>query len=145
LYSKSLIYFLKYGCWLNPFPSNCFQFSVAGVGYAPSFQGRSLNGQIADPAFVQVPSFNPHPNAYDRQQQQDSNGWSYSFGYPSPIALEDASSKQARRSGNNNRNNAVRQRTDRLTQTIIDWRKDRRLRLDRSQGECLAILGELID
>jgi hypothetical protein len=63
--------------------------SVAGVGYAPSYYGKTLYGQIVNPGFVPLPSFNPYPMAY-RQQQQDPNGWSYSFGHPSPIAFEDA-------------------------------------------------------
>jgi hypothetical protein len=54
--------------------------SVAGVGYAPSYYGKTLYGQIADPGFVPLPSFNLQPMAY-RQQQQDPNGWSYSFEY----------------------------------------------------------------
>ncbi|XP_046457455.1 brachyurin-like [Daphnia pulex] len=67
----------------------------AGVGYAPSYHGKSLSGQIVNPGFVPLPSFNLHPMAY-RQQQQDPSGWSYSFGHPSPIAFEDAwFSKQA--------------------------------------------------
>jgi hypothetical protein len=63
--------------------------SVAGVGYAPSYHGKSLYGQIVNPGFVPLPSFNPQPMAY-RQQQQEPSGWSYSFGHPSPIAFEDA-------------------------------------------------------
>ncbi len=65
--------------------------SVADVESAPSNQGKSLNGQIADPAFVQVPSFSPHPMTF-RQQQQQPSGWSYSFGHYSPITLTDFSS-----------------------------------------------------
>ncbi|XP_046648350.1 brachyurin-like isoform X1 [Daphnia pulicaria] len=63
--------------------------NFADVESAPSSQAKSLNDQIADPAFVQVPSFNPHPMTF-RQQQQQPSGWSYSFGHPSPIAFEDA-------------------------------------------------------
>ena len=58
--------------------------SVDYVGYAPFYHGKTLYGQIANPALVPVPSFHPYPMAY-RQQQQDSNGWSYSFSYPSVI------------------------------------------------------------
>jgi hypothetical protein len=66
-----------------------FFISVASVGYAS--YDKSLSGQIVNPGFVPLPSFNPHPMAY-RQQQQDPSGWSYSFGHPSPIALEDVPS-----------------------------------------------------
>jgi hypothetical protein len=63
--------------------------SVAGVGYAPSYQGKTLYGQITNPGFVLLPSFNPYyPMAY-RQQEQTPNGWIYSYGYPTPLALED--------------------------------------------------------
>ncbi|EFX78386.1 hypothetical protein DAPPUDRAFT_246341 [Daphnia pulex] len=67
---------------------------IAGVGYAPSYHGKTLQGQIVNPEFVPLPSFNPHPGMAYRQQHQDPNGWSYSFGHPSPIALEDASSSR---------------------------------------------------
>ncbi|EFX78155.1 hypothetical protein DAPPUDRAFT_105418 [Daphnia pulex] len=62
---------------------------VAGVGYAPSYQGKTLYGQITNPGFVPLPSFNPYyPMAY-RQQEQTPNGFVYSYGYPTPLALED--------------------------------------------------------
>ncbi len=60
--------------------------SVVDVESAPSSQGKSWNDQIADPAFVQVPFFSPHPMTF----RQQPSGWSYSFGHPSPIAFEDA-------------------------------------------------------
>ncbi|XP_046457471.1 chymotrypsinogen A-like isoform X2 [Daphnia pulex] len=61
----------------------------AGVGYAPSNHGKSLYGEITNPAFVPVPSVYPYPMMY-RQQEQRPNGWSYSFGYP-----VDSSGRQA--------------------------------------------------
>ncbi|EFX78394.1 hypothetical protein DAPPUDRAFT_105310 [Daphnia pulex] len=64
---------------------------VADVGYAPSYHGKTLYGQIASPGFVPLPSFNPHPGMAYRQQQQDPNGWSYSFGYPNLIPPADVS------------------------------------------------------
>ncbi|EFX78393.1 hypothetical protein DAPPUDRAFT_105311 [Daphnia pulex] len=70
--------------------SNCLN-SVAHVGYAPSYHGKTLYGQIADPGFVPLPSFNPYPGMAFRQQQQNPNGWSYSFGYPNLISPEDVS------------------------------------------------------
>ncbi|EFX78390.1 hypothetical protein DAPPUDRAFT_246337 [Daphnia pulex] len=67
---------------------------IADVGYAPSYHGKSWNGQIADPGFVPLPSFNPYPGMAFRQQQQDPNGWSYSFGYPNLISPADVSSSK---------------------------------------------------
>jgi hypothetical protein len=55
--------------------------SVTGVGYAPSYHGKSLHDKITSPAFVPVPSVYRYPMAY-RQQEQRPNGWFYSFGYP---------------------------------------------------------------
>jgi hypothetical protein len=72
---------------------SCLINSVAGVGYAPFYHGKTLQGHIVNPEFVPLPSFNLQPMAF-RQQQQDPSGWSYSFGYPNPIALEDASSSR---------------------------------------------------
>ncbi|XP_046458167.1 chymotrypsinogen A-like [Daphnia pulex] len=63
--------------------------SVAGVGYAPSYQGKTLYGQITNPGFVPLPSFNPYYPAMYRQQKQTPNGFVYSYGYPNPLALED--------------------------------------------------------
>ncbi len=62
--------------------------SVDGVGSAPSYQGKALYGQIVDPRFVPLPSFNPYPVMY-RQQEQTPNGWSYSYEYPNPITVGD--------------------------------------------------------
>ncbi len=63
--------------------------SVDGVGYAPSYQGKTLYGQITSPGFVPVPSFNPYPAVVYRQQQQEPSGWSYSYEYPNPITVGD--------------------------------------------------------
>ncbi|XP_046457643.1 transmembrane protease serine 11D-like [Daphnia pulex] len=60
-----------------------------GVGYAPSYQGKTLYGQITNPGFVPLPSFNPYYPAMYRQQEQTPNGFVYSYGYPTPLALED--------------------------------------------------------
>jgi hypothetical protein len=60
--------------------------SVDGVGYAPSYQG--LYDQIDDPRFVLLPSFYPVPMTY-RQQEETPNGWIYSYGYSTPLRLED--------------------------------------------------------
>ncbi|XP_046457647.1 transmembrane protease serine 11D-like [Daphnia pulex] len=57
-----------------------------GVGYAPSYQG--LYDQIDDPRFVLLPSFYPVPMTY-RQQEETPNGWIYSYGYSTPLRLED--------------------------------------------------------
>jgi hypothetical protein len=77
--------FFKFEHWLNVI---YYLNSVAGVGYAPSYQGKTLYGQIVDPRFVPLPSFNPYPMTY-RHQEQTPNGWIYSYGYPTPLALED--------------------------------------------------------
>ena len=63
-------------------------YSVDGASNAPAYQGETLSDHIANPGFEPLPSFNPHPMMY-RHQQQQPNGWSYSFGHPSPITLAD--------------------------------------------------------
>jgi hypothetical protein len=50
------------------------------VGYAPSYQGKSLSGQIANPGFRPLSSFNPYTLMF-RHEQQQPNGWFYSFGH----------------------------------------------------------------
>ncbi|XP_046457453.1 chymotrypsin-like elastase family member 2A [Daphnia pulex] len=84
----------------------------AGVGYAS--YDKSMSGQIVNPGFVPLPSFNSHPMAY-RQQQQDPSGWSYSFGHPSPIALEDVPS--ARQGGAATATTTTRPTTTKTTTT----------------------------
>ncbi|EFX78149.1 hypothetical protein DAPPUDRAFT_320630 [Daphnia pulex] len=54
----------------------------AGVGSATP--GKALYGQIVDPRFVPLPSFNPYPMAY-RQQEQTPKEFVYSYGYPTPV------------------------------------------------------------
>ena len=44
------------------------------MGYAPFFQGRGY-GEIADPGFIPVQSFNPYGMV--QQQPMFYNGWSY--------------------------------------------------------------------
>ncbi|EFX78192.1 hypothetical protein DAPPUDRAFT_105472 [Daphnia pulex] len=60
-----------------------------GVGYAPSYQGKTLYGQITNPGFVPLPSFNPYYPAMYRQQEETPNGWSYSYEYPNPLTVGD--------------------------------------------------------
>jgi hypothetical protein len=85
LYVKTISFSFKFEHWLNVI---YYLNSVDGVGYAPSYQGKTLYGQIVDPRFVPLPSFNPYPMTY-RHQEQTPNGWIYSYGYPTPLALED--------------------------------------------------------
>jgi hypothetical protein len=86
LYVKLTFLFFKFEYWLNVI---YYLNSVDGVGYAPSYQGKTLYGQITNPGFVPLPSFNPYYPAMYRQQEQTPNGFVYSYGYPTPLALED--------------------------------------------------------
>ncbi|XP_046457506.1 chymotrypsinogen A-like [Daphnia pulex] len=63
-----------------------------GSGYASPFQGKNWYGQIANPGFIPVPSFNPYPMMF-RQQQQPS-GWPYPSGYLSRLEEEPIDVKQ---------------------------------------------------
>jgi hypothetical protein len=53
-----------------------------------SYQDKTLYGQITNPGFIPVLSFNPYPELYQQQEQQPS-GWSYSYEYPNILAVED--------------------------------------------------------
>jgi hypothetical protein len=73
--------------------------SVAGVGYAPSYHGKTLSGQIVNPEFVPLRSLHPQPLLAYRHQQQNSKGWSYSFAYPSPIDVSAADVSPSKQGG----------------------------------------------
>jgi hypothetical protein len=73
--------------------------SVAGVGYAPSYHGKTLSGQIVNPEFVPLRSLHPQPLLAYRHQQQNSNEWSYSFAYPSPIDVSAADVSPSKQGG----------------------------------------------
>ncbi|EFX78324.1 hypothetical protein DAPPUDRAFT_320585 [Daphnia pulex] len=65
-----------------------------GSGYTVPFQGKNWYGQIANPGFIPLPSFNPYyPMAYGQQQQQLS-GWPYPSGYPSRLEEKPIDVKQ---------------------------------------------------
>ncbi|EFX78123.1 hypothetical protein DAPPUDRAFT_246444 [Daphnia pulex] len=53
-----------------------------GSGYDVPFQGKNWYGQIANPGFITVPSFNPYPMMF---RQQRPSGWPYPFAYPSSL------------------------------------------------------------
>jgi hypothetical protein len=57
--------------------------SVDGSGYDVPFQRKNWHGQIANPGFIPVPSFNPYPMMF--HQQQLPSGWPYPFAYPSSL------------------------------------------------------------
>jgi hypothetical protein len=86
LYVKTISFSFKFEHWLNV---TYYLNSVAGVGYAPSYQGKTLYGQITNPGFVPLSSFNPYYPAMYRQQEQTPNGFAYSYEYPNPLTVGD--------------------------------------------------------
>jgi hypothetical protein len=53
-----------------------------------SYQDKTLYGQITNPGFFPVPSFNPYLELYHQQEQLPS-GWFYSYEYPNLITVGD--------------------------------------------------------